>query len=144
MSDSDYSPLPEDIGNIADYYYATDDIILSNDTEKDYTGTTPLKMKEITIKTIIEKQSGFRITFDMRPSDAKYVYGQIYKNGVPYGTLHSLNIISTVTYTQDFTGPWNQNDTIELWGWAADAGVTVKMFNFRIKGAKTTFINTLT
>jgi len=143
-SDSDYSPLPEDIINIADFYYPSDDVLISNGAEKSTEWPVMHKAKEITLKTIIFKQSSFRIKFDLWGGDPTHlVSAQIYKNGTAIGTLWTRNSKSYATFIDNFEGPWEQNDTIELW---ATRGTSdeARVQNFNICGTKNVFKNTLT
>jgi len=56
------------------------------------------------------------VAFDIRGHSApSKVYGRVYKNGVAIGTARTVTGTTYGTFTEDFSGPLEPEDTIELW-----------------------------
>jgi hypothetical protein len=129
--------------NVLMNYTPTEDIIISNDTEKTSISDTYEKLKEITITSGIAASSKFRFKFEGKEQSGSHPgYARIYRNGVAIGTEADLTI-NYVVYTEDINASnWVVGDKIQLWahgegGWAA----YVK--NFRLHGKGSEFTNTL-
>ena len=74
----------------------------------------------------------FRVKFSIRTGNTNQAgQGQIYKNGVAYGTQRSNNTTAYVEYSEDLA--FNAGDTCELWmRIGPDIGPTAYAQNFRI------------
>jgi len=78
----------------------------------------------------------YRVYFEAAVSGSGVgaAYGRVYKNGTAIGTARSGSTTTFVGWDQDFNGPLNPGDTIELWGYfSGDAGATGYLRNFRVK-----------
>lgn len=62
------------------------------------------------------------------------VYARVYKNGSAIGTARSTSSTTYTGWSQDFTGPLNPGDTIELWAYhSGDAGYYGYVRYFRVQ-----------
>lgn len=104
---------------------ASDNLILSADTERTTTNAPYEKKKEIKIIT----SGKYRVKFDLKGDGSSNCFGRIYKNGVAFGTEQSNGTTSYITKSEDlyFIG----GDSIELWITTATTGYCR---NFRIYG----------
>jgi len=78
----------------------------------------------------------YRVYFEAAVSGSGVgaAYGRVYKNGTAIGTARYGSTTTFVGWDQDFNGPLNPGDTIELWGYfSGDAGATGYLRNFRVK-----------
>jgi len=57
----------------------------------------------------------FELKFQKYTGEGTTAYGQIYKNGVPYGTVRSTTNNYYTSFYEDFTDDLAPGDTIELW-----------------------------
>lgn len=126
-------------------YEVSDDLVIAND-DMAFTGSVPyVKMKEITLTTLIYSGSKFRFRFDIRVEPAGGVcHGKIYKNGVAVGTEQDSAGVAYQTRTEDIDmGIWAIGDTVELWG-RLGSSAQCRVCNFRMYGAPSQFRNTKT
>lgn len=88
----------------------------SHDAVKSYTwNTVYVKQKTITMQNGIGAGT-FRVYFELASIGAAgQVYGKVYKNGVAIGTARVKTGTTYVGYSEDFSGPLEPDDTIELW-----------------------------
>jgi hypothetical protein len=126
-------------------YTPTDDIIISNDTEKSFSTAGYNVLKEITIASAIAAGSKFRFTFDgINTSGVWGGKARIYRNGSAIGTEITLTIVYT-TYLEDINSTnWSVGDKIQLYGdGAGNPAFPSKIKNFRLLGKGSEFTNTL-
>ena len=102
-------------------------LLISHDEQKGLYLSDFVKVKTITINELVPSPNILRVRFAIWSADGNTVYGQIYRNGSPYGTLRSTTSTSPVTYTEDLE--FAKGDTIELWC-KGPKGVYFK--NFRV------------
>jgi len=111
-----------------DLVAASDEILLSADTEKFQSTTIYVKVKEVKIT----RSGTYRIKFDLRVNlvgaDA---YGRVRKNGVAFGTERITGLTSYTTYTEDLI--FSAEDLVQLY-FKNDIGRTVYTRNFRVCG----------
>ena len=87
--------------------------------------TDPRALKKADIK----KTGEYRISFDLkRGVNFTTARGQIYKNGVEYGTLRENNTETYVTFTEDLE--FNRGDEVAIYIWSSS--LTAYIRNFRI------------
>ena len=117
---------------LGDYVIAaSDNLINSADTERSQLGLTYVKVKEFRIN----KNGTYRVNFDLKSSSGTYNgRGQIYKNGVGFGTIQTQSGTTYVTKTEDLA--FAAGDTCELWIDSNNAGATGYVRNFRLYGNK--------
>jgi hypothetical protein len=145
MNDSGYSQLPEDIINLSKIYWINDDLIIANDAETVVFGLTPTCYKEITLRSSIYPASKLRIKFDFYHNNSfGSLYAQIYRNGIPIGTLAGQALIQWDTISEDLTAitDWKAGDKIQLYGYHTDGG-NGRFRNLRIYGKSSEFENTI-
>ncbi len=115
-------------------YEASDNLLLSDDSENSHNTASYVKVKETVIPDdVFEDESEFRIKFEMKSSIAALVYGRIYKNGVLVGSTQSTGSTSYVPFSDDISG-WSAGDLIQLYTNSFDTGRTVYVKNFRVYG----------
>lgn len=119
----------------------TDDILIANDALKTSTSTTYVKLKEIQLLFSINQQSTYRIHFRLEHVSGT-AYGKIYKNGVPISAEYTVAVNYVDIDVDILASDWVRNDLIQLYG-HADGGASVHVYNFRIEGKQSDFINTL-
>lgn len=111
---------------------ASADLQHSNDTQKSTTSTSYTKLKEIKIN---EKLEGVRISFALYAAEGSDSYGIIYKNGVAIGTERTRTGGSggtETTYDEDFEGPFEVNDLIQVYAKNSPVGTNGYVKNFRL------------
>ncbi|MDO6355105.1 hypothetical protein Q3V94_08440 [Caloramator sp. CAR-1] len=92
-----------------------------------FTYGTPTRV----IEKIVYGTGIIRIKFDLSLyNSGATVYGQIYKNNSPYGTLRSTNSTSDVTFVEDISV--TANDRIQLYVWVSNTLYTGSCYNFKI------------
>ncbi len=96
--------------------------------------TAPIKIKEVLLN---EDLPYCRLKFDLKSKyEGRTVYGQVYKNGAPIGTLRDCDSTIYVTFSQDFSG-WVEGDLIQIYGYyigeATDTSVGNMLFYYDIK-----------
>ena len=103
----------------------------SNDTVRKETMGSWVKIKSFTLPNDFPTQK-VRISFDIASWNIQgWVYGRIYKNGIPYGTERSTRLPQTFVEDLIFTG----GDEIELFVKSRDAvGYYVENNHFSILG----------
>ena len=83
---------------------------LVSPTKRSTNSTAWIKVKEIRIR----KSGTYRISFYLYIGDAAYTaYGQIFKNGVAYGTLRSTNSTGPVYFIEDLN--FSYGDLFQLY-----------------------------
>ena len=77
----------------------------------------------------------YRVYFEAAvPAGGGIVYARVYKNGVAVGTVRTTSSTTYAGWSQDFTGPLNPGDTIELWAYhSGDAGYYGYVRYFRVQ-----------
>lgn len=79
--------------------------------------TAPVKSNDVRIKF----NGVYRVKFTAHSGTSGIAsYAQIYKNGVPYGTLRTFTSSSYVAYAEDLS--FAANDNIQLYHWMAAGG----------------------
>jgi hypothetical protein len=117
---------------------ASDTVITEDTTIKSSAATSPTKIKEITmtIENDIVQPVTLRTVFGLRSDNAAYtVYGRIYKNDMPAGTLRSTTSTSYQTYTEDI-GNVSNGDKIQLYVYTSNASWYVYTNYLAVKGEK--------
>lgn len=108
-----------------------DTIINAADTYRETNSGTPAKLKEIRVL----RKGDYRITFELKCVDSvPPASARIYKNEVVLGTLRQTNETTFQSFTEDFTDLINAGDLLRLYAWCSEAGQTVAVQNFRVKG----------
>lgn len=108
-------------------YTAGDYLIQSNDTERNTSSTSYVKVKEIKIL----RAGGYRIKFDIKNNGgASSAYGRIYKNGVAIGTERTTTSSTDVNYSEDITG-FVSGDLIQIYA-KNQIGTPTYINDFRI------------
>ena len=119
-------------GDVRPNLYASDDLLLSADTERTTTNTNYVLVKEITIQF----GGTLRIKEDMRSSfdgAGAMVYCKVYRNNIAVGTEEQTNVSSYHTYSRDISG-WKTGDICQIYHRIGEAGPTCYVKNFRIYG----------
>jgi len=100
-----------------------------NDTERLSNSTSPTKIKEI-----VNLVAGvWRVEFKLRTTNsAGTAYGQIYRNGSPYGTLRSTTSTTYVTFQEDL--PFQVGDFIQLYVYISNSAYYVVTKELRLLG----------
>ena len=111
-------------------YTVGDTLHHSNDTEANTTSATYVKLKEITLGTLVGSGSDFRIKFDLKSSHTIAVYGKIYINGTPVGTERIRTDTTYETFSEDFTD-LEPGDLIQLYVHRG-ASTTAYVQNFQL------------
>lgn len=115
--------------------YTIGDVLLqSNDAEATSTSVTPELKKEM--KYLGNGPVTMRIKFDIKNNTTDPTYGQIYKNGVAFGTQQSRGASTYQTFSEDLS--FTTNDLIQVYIWRG-GGATSYIQNFRIYNDPTTF-----
>lgn len=114
------------IKDISGAIEASDDLLLSADTERTSTSVSYVKIKEIRVA----RGGRYRVKFDLFATSSSG-YGRIYKNGVALGTEQTAGP-AYVTKSEDLT--FSAGDTIELWVKVGSGVTSVSVKNFRIYG----------
>lgn len=84
-----------------------------------YQGTTPTKIKEISVA----KSGVVTVSFSMASGGSSYTtYGRVYKNGVAAGTLRSTTSTAYTTYSENINV--NSGDLIQLYIYASANYIT--------------------
>jgi len=74
-----------------------------------------------------------RFLFDLKSGQSGYpVYGQIYRNSTPIGTLQTTINSAWTTFSEDITQDWNPGDTYGLYVSHSTSAQLVYLQNFRI------------
>jgi hypothetical protein len=139
-----YPPQGSPAQTLAGVYALSDTVIQANDAQVSTTSISYVKVKEIKIASVVTGNVGcqgsgtsfaLRIKFDLKTSNtAGLAKGQVYRNGVAVGTERSTNSTSYVTFSEDITQPWTQNDLIQLYIKTNDSAYTTYAQNFRVCG----------
>jgi len=139
-----YPPQGSPTQTLAGVYALSNTVIQANDAEVSTTSISYTKVKEIKIASVVTGNVGcqgsgtsfaLRIMFDIKISNtATSARGQVYRNGVAVGTEHSNSTTSYVTFTDDITQPWTQNDLIQLYIRTLNSAYTAYARNFRVCG----------
>lgn len=119
---------------------AGDKLEFSNDTEKETTLNSYVKMKEIQVC----RAGTLRIKFDLKTNYlTRKFYGQLKRNGVDVGTEQEEPGTSYQTKSQDISG-WSEGDTLELWchGTLSEGG-WCRNFRIYVDYPRVEYINTL-
>lgn len=106
-------------------YSAGDVLILSANTERTTTLTTPTLKKSI----VTGLGGTLRIKYDFNGTTLG-AYANIYRNGVAVGTERTDSSGTYSTYTEDISG-WLRGDEVQIYLWAV-SGETASVRNFRI------------
>ncbi|MQY79613.1 MAG: hypothetical protein GH151_10550 [Bacteroidetes bacterium] len=110
--------------------FATDDLLLSADTERTKTDRFTSKIKEF----LAFFPGVYRISFDIKTNgDPFYAYARIYKNDVAYGTTRATIDTVYTTFTEDLL--FETSDHISLNVSVERDGDICYIRNFRIYGA---------
>ena len=107
---------------------AGDYLIIAADTNREKTGTTKTKIKEI----IIPRPGTFRIKFDL--CGAPTGYAQIYRNGSAVGVVRSkasASVEDFSTFSEDVAG-WDMGDLCQIYAWGSTAGAGARIRIFRL------------
>jgi len=95
--------------------------------------TSVAKVKEIHIDYLIPSPSTIRISFELSSAGADYTaYGQIYKNGVAYGTQQSQLGTAWATFIEDLE--FSQDDAIQLYITTSTGSIAAYSQNLKITG----------
>jgi len=95
-----------------------------NDSEQTTTETEWTKVKEMRIDG---KLPIVRTAFFMRPAVyGTTVYGRVYKNGVPIGTIQSSIADAFVEMAEEL-GPWNPGDRYQIYACTSDPAVPCRV-----------------
>jgi len=114
-------------------YVISDDIYVSNDSEKDTCSTTYEKVKEFTLPSDFPPNTTLRIYFELCstcPEDA-VAYARVYRNDTPVGTERSARYLTS--FKEDIDG-WNPNDKVQLYAKIPAGICSARVKNFRILG----------
>lgn len=98
--------------------------IYLNATENYYRYAAATKVREVRTA----QKATYRVKFDMWAQSGGDIRGQIYKNGVAYGTLRSTTSTTAVTFTEDLV--FQANDLIELYVYSIDSTYANNIKNF--------------
>lgn len=106
----------------------------SNDAEDTYTWLSAYALqKTITFPEGLGPGT-FRTYFEIRGVNAaSKVYGKVYKNGTAIGTARTTTGTSYAGWYEDFNGPLNPGDTIELWIKNSGSSNCTYCRNFHVK-----------
>ncbi len=105
----------------------SDTLFISSDGIASNSGTSPAKEKEIEL----DYAGNYRVKFSIRiPGGAGDAHGQIYKNGVAFGTERVNGATSYVEYSEDLT--FAAGDLVQIYLWRAGGSGQVDLANFRI------------
>jgi hypothetical protein len=108
---------------------ASDNLMVSNDTEQSTQETDYTKIKEIILN---EALPDVRIKFDLKTSDVSgTATARIYKNGVALGTEQTDATGSYVTMSEDLTD-FVQGDLIQIYAKISNATYAAYVENFRL------------
>jgi hypothetical protein len=139
-----YPPQGSPTQTLAGVYALSDTVIQSNDGAVSTSSLSWVKMKEIKIASVVTGNVGcqgsgtsfaLRIKFDLKSSNsATSARGKIYRNGVAVGTEQHTSSTTYITYTEDITQPWTQNDLIQLYLLIDNSAYAAYAQNFRICG----------
>lgn len=92
-------------------------IVYKVEGERTVTGTTPKKVKEITLA----HGGKIKVSFTLHSNDAYTAYGQIHRNGLVVGSAQFVNNNTTYqTFAEDTDG-WSKGDVLQLWLWGNHA-----------------------
>jgi hypothetical protein len=132
VSDTEILVIQEMAPILSYGFVASETLQNSNDTERSTTSIIPVKLKECKLNADLP---ACRIKFDIRAGTfggRLYHHAQIYKNGIPIGTLQTADSDSYTTKTEDFTG-FHKNDLIQIYGYLDFyyTGYQVFVQNFR-------------
>jgi hypothetical protein len=117
------------IGTGVDDFVAGDYLISANDALRATSATSHVKLKE----TKIGRGGTLRIKFDLsvaRPGGL-LVYGQIWRNNIPVGTLRATSSIPAVTFDEDISG-WSKGDLVQIWAFTTNVAYYVYVSNLRL------------
>jgi hypothetical protein len=103
-------------------------LLVRSDASVQVPSKSPTLVKEAQIGKPGALRIKFRLVNGYLGSTA---YGQIYRNGVAVGPLHSVSGYSDQTFTDDISG-WNIGDLVQLYVWATATGSGTYTSNFRI------------
>jgi hypothetical protein len=107
---------------------AGDVLLVRSDASVQVPSTSPTLVKEAQIG----KPGTLRIQFLLVNGYlGTTTYGQIYRNGVAVGPLHSVSNYDSKTFTDDISG-WNIGDRVQLYVWTTTTGPGNTTSNFRI------------
>ena len=113
----------------------SDNLLGYDDPQVQESVTTYTKRKDIIVPAGIIT-GDFRIKYQLfKTSGAGSIFGQIYKNGVAYGTETAQGTAVWGTKSEDLYA-WDGGDHIELWT-KVSAGVIGQLRNLRIYGTET-------
>jgi len=102
----------------------------NNSTERSTSATSATKIKEIKVNK--ELRGSIRIKFDIaRGGTSGLAHAQIYKNGSPIGT-EQVSSGGYTTKSEDFNGPFEVNDLIQLYAWVSGGASSVSCKNFAL------------
>jgi predicted phage tail protein len=107
---------------------ASDDIKLDLGANPIVRGTTPFKVKDVTIN----RAGTLRITYTMhREGTGTPSYYRTYINGVAVGSTYSVTNASDVAVSQDITVAYS--DEVQLYMWNAGTGGLCQCFYYKLK-----------
>ena len=92
-------------------YTAGDYLLYTNDTERNTSNGSYVKLKEIKI----QRAGTYRIKFDLRSDGGGTAYGRIYKNGSAIGTERTTTLTSDDPYSEDVSSLVT-GDLIQIYG----------------------------
>ncbi len=93
--------------------------------------TTVVGSYQMVKEVVLDKGGALRILFDLVAHNVSAtVYGRIYRNGAPVGTVRSCTGLSPATFTEDISG-WAAGDRVQIYvnSWTTSVAV---LSNFRI------------
>jgi hypothetical protein len=128
----DWSGIEYDLTKHFSDFYAGNDLVIANDTERSTSYSSPyILLKEIRI----HRGGALRIKYDIRSSTAGVtVYAIIRRNyGSASGFILTSSTSSTTysTVTQDTYG-WEPGDLVQVWGYTSNSEVPINVRNFRL------------
>jgi len=132
--------LSEDKKKLFTSFVSGTSIYHSHDTPTNMIGSTPTKLKTITLGYL--PNTSLIIYYETKPLDAYGNLTYIYRNGIDVGTEQATagngNIYQD--YTETISG-WAATNTLELWGRSTGVAASCSVCNFRILGTATGIIN---